>query len=184
MSETVMTYTASEVADLLQVSGSTLRKWCIALENEGYNFVRGNNDQRFFTDQNIIVLKRLKHLIQDRKITVSDSVKTVISMIDTESRTAGVRDEQPSGEQDLTAFVERSEYREIIERLDKQEQFNRLLLEKLEEQQRYIDNSLNRRDEQLMLAIRQSMETQKQLAIAETIEKEQSKSWWKRLFNK
>ncbi len=183
MSDTVMTYTASEVADLLQVSGSTLRKWCIALENQDYSFVRGNNDQRFFTDQNIIVLKRLKHLIQDRKLTVNDSVNTVLSMISEESRTAGVRSEQLDSEQGLTPFADRSEYREIIERLDKQEEFNRLLLEKLEQQQRYIDNSLNRRDEQLMLAMRESMETQKQLAVAETIQKEQRKAWWKRLFN-
>jgi DNA-binding transcriptional MerR regulator len=180
MSETVMTYTASEVADLLQVSGSTLRKWCIALEGESYSFVRGNNDQRFFTDQNVIVLKRLKHLVQDRKITVNDSVKTVVSMINTESRTAGVRDEQGDNEQGLAVFVERSEYREVIERLDKQEEFNRLLLEKLEQQSRYIENSINKRDEQLMLAMKQSMETQKQLAVAE----EQAKPWWKRLFNK
>lgn len=108
MNETVMTYTATEVATLLDISDSTLRKWCLELEKQNYTPVRGNNNQRFFTDQDVIVLQRLKHLVQDRHITVNDSVKAVLSMVLMESRTAGVRLNQFSEEQEVGTFVNRS----------------------------------------------------------------------------
>lgn len=180
MSETFMTYNANEVADVLKTSNSTLRKWCLALEESGYSFTRGGNNSRLLNDQDVIVLKRMKHMVQDLKRTVSDSAEAIVSMINEERRFSGVRGEQLNEEQGLSTFVSRDEHREIIERLDKQEEFNRLLLEKLEEQSRYIANSINKRDEQLMISLKETMETQKQLAVAE----EQGKPWWKRLFNK
>jgi hypothetical protein len=184
MSESFHSHVGIEVEAVLKISGGTLRRWCIELEKQGYSFVKGKNDQRFFSEHDIVVLRRIRDLIQHKRLTVNDAINTVISLLDEEARTIAVRDKQQDDQQQLDTSIGRLEYQEIIERLDKQEQFNKVLIEKLEEQQRYIDNSINRRDEQLMFAIRQSMETQKQLAIAETIEKEQAKPWWKRLFNK
>ncbi|MEK5187228.1 DUF3967 domain-containing protein [Solibacillus sp. FSL W7-1324] len=45
----------------------------------------------------------------------------------------------------------------------------------MEKQQNYIENSINERDKKLMLAIKESMETRRQLAA----EEEKKKSWWK-----
>ncbi|MER2109220.1 MAG: DUF3967 domain-containing protein, partial [Solibacillus sp.] len=56
-----------------------------------------------------------------------------------------------------------------------QMQFNMKLLERLEKQQKYIENSIDERDKKLMLAIRESMETRRQIAA----EEEKKKSWWK-----
>ncbi|MER1987402.1 MAG: DUF3967 domain-containing protein, partial [Solibacillus sp.] len=56
-----------------------------------------------------------------------------------------------------------------------QMQFNQKLLEQLEKQQNYIENSIDERDKKLMLAIRESLESRRQIAA----EEEKKKSWWK-----
>lgn len=54
------------------------------------------------------------------------------------------------------------------------------LLEQLEKQQNYIENSVEERDKKLMLAIKESMEMRRQIATEEAeLEKEKKKSWWK-----
>ena len=61
-------------------------------------------------------------------------------------------------------------------------QFNMKLLERLEKQQNYIENSVEERDKKLMLAIKESMETRRQLAAEEAeaeVEKEKKRPWWK-----
>jgi hypothetical protein len=65
-------------------------------------------------------------------------------------------------------YIERQE-----ERFEMQEQFNKKLLERLDEQQKYIEERLNNRDEMLMQSIRETQET-KQLLLAAK-EEEQKK---------
>lgn len=166
------------------ISESTLRKWCLEIEKSDYHFERGANNTRYFNERDVLLLQRVKQQVQELGRTVSEGVNIVISMFQEEQRAQGVRGEQSGDEQELSLFVGRSEFKQILERLDMQEEFNKALLERLEQQQSYIDNSIKRRDEQLMNAMRQSLETQKQLAIAETLEKEKAKPWWKKLFGK
>ncbi|MCE0553209.1 hypothetical protein LQK80_01020 [Bacillus thuringiensis] len=59
-------YWSKEISELLQIGDSTLRKWCIALENQKYIFIRGRNNSRAFVDKDIIVLKRMKELVQEK----------------------------------------------------------------------------------------------------------------------
>lgn len=42
------TFWGSEVAKNLGIGSSTLRKYCLALEEVGYPFERGNNNSRVF----------------------------------------------------------------------------------------------------------------------------------------
>lgn len=176
--DTYTSYSGIEVAELLKVSGSTLRKWCMELEEQGYFFVKGNNDQRFFNDRDIIVLRRVKDLIQVKRLPKKEAIKSIISIINHESRTEVVPGENNDSEQQMNMVISRSDYQILLDKLEKQEEFNKILLEKLEQQHSYIDNTLKERDEQLMIAMKQSLEGEKQLTISE----EKSKSWWKRLF--
>ena len=65
---------------------------------------------------------------------------------------------------------------------NEQMNFNKTLLEQLQKQDDYIKNSINERDRKLMTALKESIETKKQIAaIAEEVEKEKErnrKSWW------
>ena len=51
-------------------------------------------------------------------------------------------------------------------------EFNKTLLQQLEKQQEYIKNSINERDLKLLAAIKDSMETRKQIAESKR------KLWW------
>ncbi|MGG3450296.1 DUF3967 domain-containing protein [Domibacillus aminovorans] len=72
----------------------------------------------------------------------------------------------------------------------KQKDFNEILLnlletqsEKFDARRKYIKDSVNRRDEQLMASLRASQEAKKSLLSTQTSEKEEKKkSWFKRIF--
>ncbi len=67
-----------------------------------------------------------------------------------------------------------AEFNEQLELMrQQQDAFNRALLDRLEQQQRYIEESVKVRDEQIMTVLREIQEGKKALAAAE-----QQKRWW------
>ena len=78
-----------------------------------------------------------------------------------------------------TAPIGNPNYSKLLEEFEEfkknQMQFNQKLLERLEKQQSYIENSIDERDKKLMLAIKESMETRRQIVA----EEEKKKPWWK-----
>ncbi|MFS0882079.1 DUF3967 domain-containing protein [Metabacillus niabensis] len=180
-------YWSTDVAKNLNVGESTLRKYCLALENENYQFIRGSNNSRAFTDKDIIVLRRFKHLVHQERITLKEAATIVINEFGTTDRTTGVTEEQIDKRIYENDYITREQGNEILERLEKQEQFNKSLLEQLEKQQKYIEESIIKRDQQLLESIREVQETKKLIAAAaETVEKENeqknNKKWWQKIF--
>ncbi|PGK02248.1 hypothetical protein CN895_31200, partial [Bacillus cereus] len=53
------TYWGSEVAKNLGIGSSTLRKYCLSLEEVGYHFERGNNNSRIFYHKDVAIIERL-----------------------------------------------------------------------------------------------------------------------------
>lgn len=62
--------------------------------------------------------------------------------------------------------------REFEEFKQQQQEFNKQLLKQLQEQQNYINNSIESRDQKLMQALNEIRETKKQIATTE------EKRWW------
>ncbi|MDR4156983.1 DUF3967 domain-containing protein [Bacillus cereus] len=63
------------------------------------------------------------------------------------------------------------------------ERFNRELLAKLDEQNRYIQESFTKRDEQIMKSMREVQETKRLVAAQQEEEKEENtKGFWSKLF--
>lgn len=177
-------YWAKEVAEALQISDSTLRKWCLALEKNGYEFMRGTNNSRAFVERDIIVLRRMKELIQNRGVTVEHAANAVISSVETDTRTTGVHETNEiaaHGEQQTVIPTEL--LKQILERQERLEALNQELLRRLDEQQRYINERLERRDQQLMEAMRQVQETQRLMAVSQE-EAKQKRGLIARLFGK
>ncbi|MFB7142747.1 MULTISPECIES: MerR family transcriptional regulator [Terrabacteria group] len=72
----------------------------------------------------------------------------------------------------------------LNEKFEKQNEFNKLLLERLDQQQKYINESLNKRDQLLLESIR-SLQEEKQARIEMAAAAEKPKlSFWARLFGK
>ncbi|MED0675257.1 DUF3967 domain-containing protein [Aneurinibacillus thermoaerophilus] len=175
-------YSTNEIATLLQIGDSTLRKWCIELEKNGYHFIRDDNDNRAFVDHDVIVLRQLQEMTRGRKTTIGTAAMLIAERFkhdDRTDRTGGVPiDLSRSNERYNTLLEEvKNTRQEFADYRTKQEAFNQALLEQLKKQQEYIEKSIKARDEQLMKAIREIQEARLQLAAAE--QEKKKKKWWR-----
>lgn len=193
MQEPEKAYTTKEVSDHLGIGTSTLRKWCMALEGNGYRFARTESNKRLFVDRDLMSLKYFRKLVQGENFSLGNASKTVTSRyigLASETRTSSVLQENNENKRSL----ERSDelVKQLLDRLDNQEQyierqekFNQELLNRLDKQQIYLEERLNKRDNNLMQSLREVQET-KQLIVAarEEEEKRSDKGFFARLFGK
>ncbi len=170
------TYWGSEVAKNLGIASSTLRKYCLALEEAGYPFERGNNNSRVFFHKDVATIERLIAAMNKKSITLEKAVNLVISSVE-ENEVATVATESVADTEHIKALVERIERLEqinfeLIQRLDQQ---NKLLQET--DAQRIIREK--QRDVQLMQVLKEIQDSNRLIAASE-----QKKSFWSRLFGK
>ena len=193
MSEQIneIVYLGGEVAKSLGIARSSLTKYCIALENKDYNFIRGSNNSRAFRSKDLLLLQRMKDLVQDKGMTMETAVNVVLSMLPEEERTGAVLDENkvipsetPSKEQEennqISLLMDKLEYiDEISDRLNSMEKElkdiktqNKILQDQNDELKTTVETSSNKRDENLLSLIREVQDTKKMIAAS------QEKKWW------
>lgn len=165
------TYWSKEIAETLGIANSTLRKWCKLLEDGGYRFARDQQERRAFTEHDVLMLRSFYELTQEKGVALDSAVNLVIARFQREA----TQDVAPSDTRKKSRDDER--YEQIVKQLENQEQFNKLLLERLEKQQEYIEEAIKKRDETLIQAIREIQGTRLQLGAAQ--EEERKKKWWK-----
>lgn len=203
MERTDRPLTSKEVTNRLNIGDSTLRKWCLALEEHEYTFYRTDQNKRMFTQQDLIVLQHFQKLVQVQNMSMNNASLIVTSKFKKEPFSNGTEIEQSIHKENSVPAL-RSD-NEVIERLmnyieqqeehrKHQEEFNKKLLQRLEEQQKYIDERLKHgeerekmRDEALMKSLRETQETKKLIAAAEEKREEEKKeenqkSFWQKLF--
>jgi adenylate kinase len=170
------TYWSKEVAKILGIGESTLRKYCLALESAGYRFDRGVNNSRVFYSRDVLMLERLVAAINDKTVTLEQAVKLAIASEETSDVATAVTDKKATIEQPDN----------VLERLERLEAVNKELIHRLDQQQKLLlerdarrQEREEKRDAQLMQLIRETQETKRLIAAAE-----QKKSWWQRLFTK
>lgn len=172
-------YTTKQIADNLGIVTSTLRKWCLLLEDAGYKFERNEKDQRMYFDNDMLALRHLKKLTQEDGMSLENAVKSIAGKDELRQEiTASDSVDHSKLEAKMDEMLEYIKRQD--ERLEKQEQFNRELVKRLEEQNKYIANSMEKRDQQLMLAMREVQETKKLIAANE----EENKGFFAKLFRK
>lgn len=164
-------YSSSDVAVTLKIQESTLRKYCLILEKNGYEFLKNENGHRAFFDADSIVLKKFIELKNGSDMTLEQAAKSVVAWKKGTDITE--RDTEES------RYVAR--YNDLIEEFtsfkENQENFNKELLNQLRKQQEYISDKLEERDQKLMLTLKETLETKRQLAIASA--EVSKKKWWK-----
>ena len=132
------------------------------MQKYGYEFNKNSVGHRVFYSRDITVIKRIVELKNSSSLTLTDAVQTILN-----SDIADITDIEsianPSYEKLLKQFEEFK---------NQQMEFNKTLLQQLEKQQEYIKNSINERDLKLLAAIKDSMETRKQIAESKR------KLWW------
>lgn len=163
-------YSSSDIAVTLKIQESTVRKYCLILEKSGYEFLKNENGHRAYFDADIIILKKFLELKKGTDMTLEQAAKSVVSWKN------GIDIAGHDTEENRYIMRYDDLLKEFVAFKNSQEEFNRELLSQLQRQQEYINNKLESRDEKLMLALRETMETQKQLALTVELEK---KKWWK-----
>ena len=193
MSEQIneVVYLGGEVAKSLGIARSSLTKYCIALENKDYKFIRGSNNSRAFRSKDLLLLQRMKDLIQDKGMTMETAVNVVLSMLPEEERIGAILDENKvmtpettSKEQEentqISLLMDKLEYiDEISDRLNSMEKElkdiktqNKILQDQNYELRTIVETSSNKRDENLLSLIREVQDTKKMIAAS------QEKKWW------
>lgn len=168
-----LSYDTLTVSKMLGVQESTIRKYCALMQKHNYQFNKNPAGHRIFYPKDIEVIKKIVDLKNSGSLTLADAVKEILN-----SDISDITDISPITNPNYDRLL--GEFEDFK---NEQQKFNQTLLEQLEKQQEYIKNSINERDRNLMFALRETMETKKQIAaIAEEIEKEKAqkkKSWWK-----
>ncbi|MEW9124125.1 MAG: DUF3967 domain-containing protein [Thermotaleaceae bacterium] len=198
-------YSPKEIKTTLDIGDSSLRKRCLALEKNGYSFIRNEHKQRVFVENDVVVLRHFQNLVKHHNMQLDNAAKLVVDRFGKgafEVGTGGVpvevegkqsdlqRDLIRSNEDLMSALLERlkgqDEFnRGLLQRLDQQENFNRELVQRLEQQQVYIEEHLEKRDRKLMESLRESQEVKQQLLqIAVAQQEHKKKGFFARLFGK
>ncbi|MCI0768384.1 DUF3967 domain-containing protein [Bacillus sp. TL12] len=203
-SDPLPAFLTKEVAEMLSISESYLRKWCLELEKHEYIFVKvrdpkSNREYRTFTSKDIKALKQFQALMKDAGYNKADAAKTVAITINNENWNTSGTSHDPIDSQSLLITRDK----EVLERENNTNLLRELLREEREEitkelqsmreelrrtqeefqtlkngikiYQKHHEQLLQERDEQLLHNIRSIQET-KQLVAPTT---ENKHHWWK-----
>lgn len=164
-------YSAKEISRTLNVGDSTLRKWCLALEKNGYNFIRNEQNNRVFVEHDLVALRHFQTLLQEHNFKIDNAANIVTARFKGgafPSETDSVLEEVAASTaievvtsdnqiiRQLLAYIEEQDKtsKMLLERLEKQEAFNHQLLERLDKQDRFVEERLKERDTMLMETVR------------------------------
>jgi hypothetical protein len=181
-------YTTKEISLTLGIGDSTLRKWCLALEKSGYRFVRNDQNKRLFVEADLVILRHFQTLVQENNISLENAANVVVDRFGKGAfadRTGIVPVEREEEQRDLMRSNELiKDLQEHIkvqqEYMERQESFNQELIRRLDHQQQYIEERLNKRDETLIQSLREVQETKKLIAATQ----EEKKGFFARLLGK
>lgn len=166
----------NDVSTVLQIKESTLRKYSLLLENVGYKFQRNNQNQRWYTDTDIVALKKLITLKNSTDMNLKDCAEAVLMWSKNHDVT------QPLTVPDNATERRKDDIEELKELVNKQSDLIKELLTRMDQQQKYIDEKLEQRDTRLMESIRESQEVKQQLlqlaASREEEDKKPKKGWF------
>ncbi|MCM3405937.1 DUF3967 domain-containing protein [Cytobacillus oceanisediminis] len=168
-----------EVYISLGIGDSTLRKWCLALEANDYSFSRTDKNKRIFFEKDLVVLRHFRNLVQVQNFSIENAALIVVSKFKEEP----VREENSNNS--VPALRDSNEViTKLLEHIERQENFNHQLLKRLDEQQKYIEEHVNRRDSLLTEALRESQETKKLLLEAQAEQQKKPRKGLLRFFSK
>lgn len=187
-------YTAKDVFTTLNIGDSTLRKWCLSLEKNGYKFIRNEKNRRIYVEGDLVVLRHFQQLVQEHNTPMENASALVIDRFGMGAFEAGthasthtilsVSDEKEEEQREINRYND-EDIKELKAMVIEQSELIKELVARLDKQQKYIDESLERRDRKLMEAMRQSQEERKALLqIAAAQEEEKKKGLFARLFGK
>nr|WP_011264091.1 DUF3967 domain-containing protein [Bacillus mycoides]CAI40614.1 hypothetical protein [Bacillus mycoides] len=162
------TYWGSEVAKNLGIGSSTLRKYCLVLEEAGYSFERGNNNSRIFYHNDVATIERLIFAMRKKNLRLDQAVNLAMTCV-TKNEVA------------ITEHI-----KTLVERIKRLEQLNLELIQRFDQQSKLLQETdvqhiirEEQRDVQIMQILREIQDSSRLIAALE-----QKKLFWSRLVGK
>lgn len=165
------------VAKIIGVAPSTVKKYYLLFEQEGYTFKRSHEGYVLFSNHDIELLKELIMLKNQAGMTVNKAIKEIVKsevITDTTDVTDTTTDITVMTKQVATVMTDISELKELIKQQN----------ELIRQQQKYIDERLEQRDRKLMDSLRESQEERKAILQIAAAQEEKKKGFFARLFGK
>ncbi|TXR68255.1 DUF3967 domain-containing protein [Bacillus sp. AR18-7] len=170
------TYWGSEVAKNLGIGSSTLRKYCLALEEVGYPFERGNNNSRIFYHKDIATVERIVTAMNKKNVTLEQAINLAITSVTGKDLATAATDN----------IADIEHIKALTKRIERLEQLNLDLIQILDQQSKLLQETdaqriirEEQRDVQLMQVLREIQDNKRLIA-----DSEQKKSLWGHLFRK
>ncbi|PZD83243.1 MerR family transcriptional regulator [Bacilli bacterium] len=176
------TYSTAELATMLGMGVTTVRKYAQHLEKAGYEFLKTKNNARLFVDKDIEKIRHLKDLRENPHVTVEQATNIVMGKWK-EKEIVNITALPKTPKLIKEENVISTEILEMKKLIEKQNEMIISLMERLDQQQNIINEWLNERDKDLMRTITEKLETQKLIA-ATTEETTNKKSFMGKLFGK
>lgn len=135
-------YFPSEVANLTKISSSTLRKYCILIEEKGYMFERRIDRSRIFYQQDIELIQSILTMILKKNYPLKQAITLCITNIALEKNLSIV----------LPFDISNLQSNEILKSLEDLKQMNQLLVKQLEQQREVMtkNHQLNKQIRELL----------------------------------
>lgn len=145
---------ASQVSSSLGIGESTIRKYCVLLQKQGYKFLTNQNGKRMYTQKEIFIFRKIIELKAD--MTVEQAVEQILKG-QLEPSYNGHNKTEKDDELERMRLMMRNQQKmmeQIMTRLDRQEkraaERDRLLMESLrgiqEEKKARLEASASRED--------------------------------------
>lgn len=167
-------YSSKDVAAILKIQESTLRKYCIMLEEVGYKFHKNELGHRGFLNDDVVALKTLADIKSHPNMTLKQACNAVMTWLHNKNIADSDITELRHEERNDERYIE--EFNALKEMIQQQNEMLQQMAKKLDEQQRYIDERLEKRDQKLMGAIREMQEEKRVLLETAATNK---KPWWR-----
>ncbi|USL45755.1 MerR family transcriptional regulator [Priestia megaterium] len=150
---------------------------------------RTEGGHRRYNKRNIDLLIEIKKRIQEQNWSYKMvnqwlQGEVITEAVDVQSNLEKKVDSLENKVQELLDRSEKDEQFQfaLIQRLDEQGKLIKHLTEKLDYQDQYIENNLEKRDEKLTSAIREISDTKKLIAAAQENLESKPKSFWSKIF--
>ncbi|CAM3472227.1 MerR family transcriptional regulator [Brevibacillus invocatus] len=187
------TYTGKEVASMLGIGASTLRKWSMLLEQHGYWFLRDSQNRREYRQIDVAALQRFYRLTKDQLFPQEEAAHMIVSHQSpdaTRKESAATLAPAPvpapaPASIPMPVYAPNTEQWEaklqtLASHVQQQDIAHHALLERMEKQEAYIRSSLKERDRRLTKAMNDILDAKVQLARMQ--QERQKSSLWHRLF--
>ena len=195
--KTTFLLTPAEASGNLGINPNTLKKYSQLLEEKGYTIHRDNRNTRLYTEMDLTLIRKLIHRKENSNMTLDEIAEDLVSMVKEEGISPADTNQLAVRERHIDDI---SEMKELI---NKQTEFIKVLADRLEERDRYIqqrlaeqDKKLLERDNALLEGIRSLQEQREEqrkeanetlkllVAATEEIESQKKRGFFARFFGK